>query len=39
MYPGAGHAFLNFANPQRHRPDQARDAWQKLLEFLRRYLG
>jgi carboxymethylenebutenolidase len=39
MYPGAGHAFLNFTNLQRHRPDQARDAWQKLLGFLRRHLG
>ncbi|HEY5934338.1 MAG TPA: dienelactone hydrolase family protein, partial [Kofleriaceae bacterium] len=33
-YAGAGHAFLNFANPERHRPAQAADAWAKLLTFL-----
>jgi carboxymethylenebutenolidase len=33
-YAGAGHAFLNFTNPERHRPDQAADAWAKLLGFL-----
>jgi carboxymethylenebutenolidase len=39
VYEGAGHAFLNFSNPQRHRPEQAADAWQKLLGFLRRHVG
>ena len=33
-YDGAGHAFLNFTNPERHRPVQAADAWAKLLAFL-----
>jgi carboxymethylenebutenolidase len=33
-YAGAGHAFLNFTNPERHRPAQAAEAWAKLLEFL-----
>jgi carboxymethylenebutenolidase len=37
-YDGAGHAFLNFTNPERHRPAQARDAWAKLLAFLDRHL-
>lgn len=37
-YDGAGHAFLNFTNPERHRPAQAEDAWAKLLEFLDREL-
>jgi carboxymethylenebutenolidase len=37
-YPGAGHAFLNFMNPDRHRPAQAADAWQKMLAFLDRHL-
>jgi len=38
-YPGAGHAFLNFTNPERYRPDAARDAWAKMLAFLDRHLG
>ncbi|MEO7092197.1 MAG: dienelactone hydrolase family protein [Polyangiales bacterium] len=33
-YAGAGHAFLNFTNPERHRPTQAADAWAKLIAFL-----
>lgn len=37
-YPSAGHAFLNFTNPDRHRPTQATDAWLKLLAFLDRHL-
>ena len=37
-YDGAGHAFLNFANAERYRPDQAKDAWAKMLDFLDRYL-
>ena len=38
-YPGAGHAFLNFMNAERHRPAQAADAWKKLLAFLAQQLG
>jgi carboxymethylenebutenolidase len=37
-YEGAGHAFLNFMNPERHRPQQAKDAWAKMLGFLGRQL-
>jgi carboxymethylenebutenolidase len=37
-YEGAGHAFLNFTNPERFRPEQASDAWSKLLAFLDRHL-
>jgi carboxymethylenebutenolidase len=37
-YDGAGHAFLNFTNPERYRPEQARDAWAKMLAFLDRHL-
>lgn len=33
-YAGAGHAFLNFTNAERHRPAQAADAWARLLAFL-----
>ena len=38
-YEGAGHAFLNFTNAERHRPAQAADAWGKLLAFLDARLG
>ena len=38
-YEGAGHAFLNFSNKERYRPEQARDAWQKMLAFLGKHLG
>jgi carboxymethylenebutenolidase len=37
-YNGAGHAFLNFTNAERYRPEQARDAWAKMLAFLARHL-
>ena len=37
-YAGAGHAFLNFSNAERYRPDQASDAWHKALAFLGRHL-
>jgi len=39
MYEGAGHAFLNFGNPERYREKQAADAWAKMLAFLDRHLG
>ena len=38
MYEGAGHAFLNFGNAERHRPKQAADAWEKMLAYLDRQL-
>jgi carboxymethylenebutenolidase len=38
-YDGAGHAFLNFSNQVRYRPEQARDAWQRMLAFLDRHLA
>ncbi|HEU4370086.1 MAG TPA: dienelactone hydrolase family protein [Methylomirabilota bacterium] len=37
-YEGAGHAFLNFMNPERYREKQGADAWQKMLAFLGRHL-
>ncbi len=37
IYPGAGHAFMNQARPS-YRPEAARDAWQRCLDFLGRYL-
>jgi carboxymethylenebutenolidase len=38
-YDGAGHAFLNFSNPERHRSAPAADAWAKALAFLAAELG
>jgi carboxymethylenebutenolidase len=38
-YAGAGHAFVNFTNPERHRPEAAAEAWQKMLAFLDGHLG
>jgi carboxymethylenebutenolidase len=37
-YDGAGHAFLNFTNAERYRPEPAKDAWVKMLDFLSRHL-
>ena len=37
-YDGAGHAFLNFTSSERHRPEQAKDAWAKCLAFLDRHV-
>lgn len=38
-YDGAGHAFLNFGNPNTYRPGPAKDAWEKMVPFLDRHLG
>ena len=38
-YDGAGHAFLNFTNVERHRPTQAAHAWIAMNEFLERHLA
>lgn len=38
-YGGAGHAFMNFNNPQRFREDAARTSWPRTLQFFERHLG
>jgi carboxymethylenebutenolidase len=38
LYPGAGHAFLNDTRPEMYRPEAARDAWPRLVSFLREHL-
>jgi len=35
LYAGAGHAFMNDTQPERHRPEAARDAWQRMVDFFR----
>jgi carboxymethylenebutenolidase len=34
VYDGAGHAFMNDTRPEMYRPDAARDAWGRLIDFL-----
>ena len=37
-YSGAGHAFMNFANPQRYREAAAEASWPRTLDFFARHL-
>ena len=37
-YPNADHAFFNDTRPEVYDPAAAKDAWQRTLEFFRRYL-
>lgn len=39
IYPEADHAFLNEQRTDVHRSDDARDAWPKIISFLRMSLG
>lgn len=39
VYAGAGHAFFNDTREAMYRPEAARDAWARLLLFLREHLG
>jgi carboxymethylenebutenolidase len=38
-YPKAGHAFMNFENPERHREDAAKNSWPRTLDFFSRHLN
>ncbi len=38
-YLGAGHAFFNDTRPALYRPEQAADAWRRLIPFLRQRLA
>jgi carboxymethylenebutenolidase len=37
-YRGAGHAFFNDARPDVYRPEAAKDAWTRAVEFFRAHL-
>ncbi len=37
-YPGAGHAFMDFTNPERHHQEAAEAAWPRTLEFFAKHL-
>ncbi len=39
VYPGAQHAFHNDDNPDRYHPEAAVQAWERALEWLRRWMG
>jgi carboxymethylenebutenolidase len=39
VYPGAGRAFFDQTRPDAHVEDAARQAWIRMLEFLRKHLG
>lgn len=39
LYAGAGHAFFNDTREAMYRPEAARDAWARLVPFLRENLG
>jgi len=37
-YPGAGHAFMDFTNPERYHAEAAQAAWPRTLEFFATHL-
>jgi carboxymethylenebutenolidase len=39
VYVGAGHAFMNDTQPDRHRPEAAADAWPRMVAFFREHLA
>jgi carboxymethylenebutenolidase len=39
IYPNAGHAFFNDTRPEAYRPEDAKDAWRRAVDFLGRHLG
>ena len=39
VYPMADHAFLNEQRTDVHRPDDAKDAWPKIMWFLKKNLA
>jgi carboxymethylenebutenolidase len=39
IYPNAGHAFFNDSRPTVYNAQAAEDAWQRTIEFLKKYQG
>ncbi len=37
-YPGAGHAFMDFTNPERYHKEAADGSWPRTLEFFAKHL-
>jgi carboxymethylenebutenolidase len=38
IYEGADHAFFNDERPEAHKPDAARDAWQRTVGWFKKHL-
>jgi carboxymethylenebutenolidase len=38
IYPGTEHAFFNDTRPHIYNPEAAQDAWEKTLQWFRKYL-
>jgi carboxymethylenebutenolidase len=38
-YPGAGHAFMDFSNPQRYREAADKTSWPRTLDFFGKHLS
>jgi carboxymethylenebutenolidase len=38
-YPDVGHAFMNDTRPDAYAPDEAREAWKRMVGFLREHLS
>ncbi len=38
VYPNAGHAFFRDRDPNKYRPEAAKDAWERVQKFLAKYL-
>ncbi|MBD3646418.1 MAG: dienelactone hydrolase family protein [Pseudomonadales bacterium] len=37
-YDDAGHAFQNFPSPERYNEEASEDAWERVLDFMRKEL-
>ena len=37
-YDGAGHAFMDYTNPERHHAESAAAAWPRTIDFFNKYL-
>jgi carboxymethylenebutenolidase len=38
IYPGTEHAFFNDTRPHIYNPEATQDAWEKSLQWFRKYL-
>ena len=39
IYPGTEHGFFNDTRPDVHKPDEAKQSWERTLAFFREHLG
>jgi carboxymethylenebutenolidase len=38
IYPDSGHAFFRDRDPNTYRPEAAKDAWERVQRFFKKYL-